>query len=453
MYEDIKEQFSQVILESQGIEPLELDELFNTWAKQKQKFINRFGGLIYEFGEVEFTLTEEDKKSKIDGFITELNNDSRIDLANFIVDNVDSFFNNEVSCANKNYPEIKPGMKLVKSFKYFEKDKKELANLQDRASQIIQEDKVKGVLCFSVHPLDYLSSSENSYKWTTCHGLKGGRRGGNLSYMLDSTTFLVYIKGENDTFICNFGDVKWNSKKWRVLFHATDDDEVLIAGKQYPFFSKNALDTALNVYNNFIVKELDESEKWENYPFPLPATKYMPWMNDWVRSIGKQHLYDAYMAYGPYPLALRALVKNAWHSLCFCDVLLSTDYLNPYYTVLDRMGNRNLQKRKDNPMYVGHEVKCLRCGKRTIDHHEFMFCDECELELGDDENDSNIVFRCDICGQRAIDGYDVGDGDRVVCKKCYNDYCDYCAKCHKIYILDEEHNCSEEDKKWQRVRF
>lgn len=453
MYDDIKEQFAQIILESQGIEPLELDELFDTWATQKKKFINRFGGLIYEFGEVEFTLTEKDKKSKVDGFITELNNDSRMDLANFVENNIDSFFNNEVSRANEHYPEIKPGMKLVKSFKYFEKDKKELANLQDRASQIIQEDKVKGTLCFSVHPLDYLSSSENSYKWTTCHSLTSSRRSGNLSYMLDSTTFLVYIKGENDTFIRNFGDIKWNSKKWRVLFHATNDDEVLIAGKQYPFFSKNALDTALNVYNNFIVKELDDHEKWVNYPFALPAPKYLPWMNDWIDSIGSQQLYDSYMAYGPYPLARRALVKNSWHSLCYCDILLSGDYVKPYYTFLDRCDNRDLQKRKSNPMYVGKEVKCLRCGEHLISHSEFMFCDDCEIEFGDDEIDGDIVFRCDICGKRAIDEYEIGDGDRIVCKKCYDYKCDYCNRCHEVYIIEEGHNCPKEDNKWPRVRF
>ena len=40
-----------------------------------------------------------------------------------------------------------------------------LYTLQNKASQIIQEDCVEGTVCFSVHPLDYLSISENIYNF------------------------------------------------------------------------------------------------------------------------------------------------------------------------------------------------------------------------------------------------------------------------------------------------
>jgi hypothetical protein len=56
-------------------------------------------------------------------------------------------------------------MKLAKAFKFFTDSKTVLYDLQNRASQIIQEDKVEGTLCLSVHPLDFLSSSMNTYNW------------------------------------------------------------------------------------------------------------------------------------------------------------------------------------------------------------------------------------------------------------------------------------------------
>lgn len=46
-------------------------------------------------------------------------------------------------------------MKLVKAFKYFEENSRSLEDIQNYASRIIQEDKIEGTLCFSVHPLDF----------------------------------------------------------------------------------------------------------------------------------------------------------------------------------------------------------------------------------------------------------------------------------------------------------
>lgn len=432
MYEDIKEQFAQVIATTQHIEePLDLEDLFQQWNTNKAKFINRFGGLIYEFGEVTIELTPEDKEKRVDAFVEDLRNDFfNADLADFVAANSETFFQNEVGYGCEDYPEVKPGMKLVKSFKYFEKNKKDLADLQNRASQIIQEDKVKGTLCFSVHPLDYLTLSENTYKWTTCHSLSGERRSGNLSYMLDSSTFIVYIKGE-DGEICG---TDWNSKKWRVLFHASDDDEMLFSGKPYPFFSMGALDTALNVYNNLMVEE--QRKKAHCIFEPI---KYAPWSNDWMKKIGNRSLMDAYLNYGGFPMGKRQLVQVDAYSLSYCDVLLSTDYTSPYYTMLRIGALKSPSNRK--PMIVGSRVSCPCCNTHYIAHSEFMLCDDCEIEYGDDEVDGDIVFRCDICGKRAIDGYDLGYGDRMVCNTCFDDYCDYCPKCYTVYIKDEGHIC------------
>ena len=167
---------------------------------------------------------------------------SNYELAQFIDNNLESFFDNVVS--NSDRKEVPKGMKLVKAFKFFEKDKSTLTEIQNMASQYIQENCMTGTLCFSVHPLDFLSSSENTYNWRSCHALDGEYRAGNLSYMVDSTTFMVYLKGADGVVIPGFPtNVKWNSKKWRMLIHAANDDELIFAGRQYPFASKPGIDT------------------------------------------------------------------------------------------------------------------------------------------------------------------------------------------------------------------
>lgn len=126
-------------------------------------------------------------------------------------------------------------MKLVKAFKYFEENPRSLEDIQNYASRIIQEDKIEGTLCFSVHPLDFLSVSENTYNWRSCHALDGEYRAGNLSYMVDRSTFICYLRGAENQKLPHFPeDVLWNSKKWRMLLYMEDKRRGLMAGRQYP---------------------------------------------------------------------------------------------------------------------------------------------------------------------------------------------------------------------------
>lgn len=245
MIQQIKKQFDEVISWSQNISQPQTDELFRNWENAKASFIEAFGGLIYEYPEkVKFHCDKAQKQTKIKDFVEEIsciyNN---YELAHFIEENNDTFFENRVSKPYfKNDIKIHAHSKLVKSFKFFEKDKKVLYTLQNKASQIIQEDCVEGTLCFSVHPLDYLSISENIYNWRSCHSLSGEYRAGNLSYMQDECTVICYLKGEDNVKLPMFPDsVPWNSKKWRVLFYVHNSKELIFAGRQYPFESKSGM--------------------------------------------------------------------------------------------------------------------------------------------------------------------------------------------------------------------
>jgi hypothetical protein len=64
--------------------------------------------------------------------------------------------------------------------------------------------------------------------------------------MVDSSTVLCYLKGDNDVKIPMFPDtVKWNSKKWRTLLHFSQNKDLILAGRQYPFPSESGLDLVL----------------------------------------------------------------------------------------------------------------------------------------------------------------------------------------------------------------
>ena len=427
----IKDQFREVIRFSQGIPDPQVDYIFREWEVNKKRFIDRFGGLVFEWPEpIEFTLDSVEKKKRAMDFVECVSSTfDNEELAEFLDLNLETFFENKVS--NSGGKKIPEGMKLIKAFKYFESNKQALRDMQDIASQMIQENKIKGTLCFSVHPLDFLSSSENTHNWRSCHALDGEYRAGNLSYMIDETTFMVYLKGADDCILPAFpGSVKWNSKKWRMLIHASTNDYLMFAGRQYPFNSKSGIDLVLNIYNNML-----GDDRWSKYP---------AWCDDYIDSyvphsaenLDEVRLLDTrYLVYRGRLVAINDVVQQGNNSLNYNDVLHSTCYKYPYYAILS--GWHNELWLKDDPIVVGEEVPCLHCGNELIFNAETMRCDTCELNYGFEDNDN--YGHCECCGCRIHydDAYYVGDD--YVCDRCFNNECFVCDNCGEAYYNSEKH--------------
>ncbi len=434
MYTDIKEQFKSVISYSQGIPDPQVDYLFREWREKKSRFITRFGGLIYEWPEpIEFTLDPKEKRTRAMEFANSVSDTyNNPELAEFIDENLDTFFENKVSKSlGEKIPE---GMKLIKAFKFFESNKTTLRSIQDCASQLIQENKIKGTLCFSVHPLDFLSSSENTYNWRSCHSLDGEYRAGNLSYMIDDATFMVYLKGADNQHLHSFGAIGWNSKKWRMLIHASQNDDIIFAGRQYPFSSKSGIDTVLNIYNNMMALEPSPY----SYRF---TNRYGSWRADYVDSyvpydaqsnVEPTPLDGKYIVYSHELIEINKIVKEGYNALNYNDVLKSTCYNYPYYAILNPFVRHSADHLISHPIIVGEEVPCLHCGEELITNPETMRCDECELNYGTEIND--VYSCCDCCGGRIYvdDAINVGEDDWV-CASCYDSCCFICDCCGNVY--------------------
>ena len=456
MYEDIKEQFKSVISYSQNIPDPKVDVLFREWETNKEKFINRFGGLIYEWSEpIEFTLDDAQKRQRAMEFATTVSDTfNNPVLAEFIDENLDGFFENKVVKTVPN-SEIPQGMKLLKAFKYFEPNKAALRSIQDLASNIIQENKIKGTLCFSVHPLDFLSSSENTYNWRSCHALDGEYRAGNLSYMIDNCTFMVYLKGADNQKLYGFGPVEWNSKKWRMLIHAAENDDIMFAGRQYPFSSKSGIDTVLNIYNNLMMMGKKE------HPWISSWYKYGGWRADYVDSYVPYDATDMenavslatrYIVYDNQLVDINRVVREGPNCLNYNDILKSTCYKYPYYAIYDPYSYHSVDHLLANPIIVGEEVPCLHCGEELIRNPETMRCDDCELEYGTEEND--VYSSCDCCGARIYvdDAICVGDDGDLICDSCFHAHafvCDYCGNVYydadRVFVADKD---NEEGGSW-----
>lgn len=440
MYNDIQEQFNKVISYSQGIPQPETDKLFADWLEGKRDFIEAFGGqLIYEWPEkVSFELGSREKSLRLDDFIGVLENRyENYDLAEFVRANKEGFFSNQVvePYTTSKGDTIPKGMKLLRAFKFFESDANALEAEQNAASMIIQEDKIEGTLCLSVHPLDFLSTSENTHNWRSCHALDGEYRSGNLSHMIDHSTFICYLKSSKDEKLPNFPpDVPWNSKKWRVLFYMSDRWDMIFAGRQYPFCTETGLDFVKNKV--FPRANLGDFSSWID-------KKYCGFKDKDVYS----NFSHSYVPVVDGLVPLDELVINEPGSLQFNDVLSSSCYdaLYAYKRVECFGGYKYAPTHKFTCFHVGGKCNCTRCGKYPIEITSSFMCNDCELEYGDSEDD--MFAYCPCCGSRYYydDGVWVEGDEECVCPSCADretTICDCCGTRHytSAMVYSRKHN-------------
>lgn len=444
----IKEDFDKVIAYSQGVENPKTDRLFDVWLECKRDFIEAFGGnYIYEFPEkVAFELGEKEKHNRVIRFAGLVESQwGYSELAHFIEDQEPGFFQNLTVADYKSLDGkiIKKGTKLVRAFKHFIHNDRSLADVQNEASRIIQEDKIEGTLCLSVHPLDFLSLSENNHNWRSCHALDGEYRAGNLSYMMDKSTVICYLKSDNDEKLPSFPDnVSWNSKKWRILLYFSNHWEMIMAGRQYPFETSVGIDFVLK---NLLPKANLISEDYRR--------GWSDWNNLLLTKVSLNNNIEVnfdtpYIPIGNGLKPLDEVVENGVGAKQFNDVLSSSCYSPIYafkyskYLWGNQLTGGMPLTDESTHFTIGGYTYCLQCGEEeVIEGAETMMCERCELEYGTAVND--MFGYCDCCGRHAFaeDLYIVDD--QYVCEACYDSQCSTCEHCgyttfNENIVYDEE---------------
>lgn len=438
---EIQEQFNKVILHSQDYPEVKTDKLFEKWYENKKWFIEANDGkLIFEFPErVSFDLDEDEKMRRVGAFIEEISS-YNVKLARFLSYFRHDFYKNSTTedYSITDEKKVPKGMKISRAIKFFEEDSFLLDKWQTKMSMMLQEDKVTGTLCISVHPLDFLSSSENTYNWRSCHALDGEYRAGNLSYMLDEATVICYLKGDKDAVLPRFpADLPWNNKKWRMLLFFSDSKTMLFAGRQYPFFNRNALDIIFEgLRKNFFISKYGWMPTWTN---KLIKTVEMDGVDRYGDPI-VEYLHTPYVVINGSLIGLDDLITDAPHSLHFNDLTKSSCY-TPYYIWKDRY-------RGTEHFTIGSAVPCLYCEEEYVNITGSFLCDDHELEFGHCE-DEDVFCYCAHCGERlfveADSTYLLQSGE-YVCESCFDRHCGECSCCGDYVWNSELHYNAEKDK-------
>lgn len=463
IYDDIQKEFNKVLSYSQGVplDKINTDYMFDKWWVNKKKFFDYFGRqFIFEVPkEITFNLSSEARHQRFEEFNAMVNDilyneneNGAEDFYYFLKDNEDGFYDNNVvmEWVSSNGTKIKPGSKLVRSFKHFIENKKLLEDIQNSASRLIQEDKVTGKLCFSIHPLDFLSTSETTYNWRSCHALDGDYRAGNLGYMMDNSTIVCYLRGEEEAKLPRFpADVPWNAKKWRVLLFWSNDESLLFAGRQYPFTSQTALDDILTKYMPLagLGKHAQGREPDHWTPWTGELIDECP-----VSGTGTTaKLRTPYIYLGPSAIKpLDAVIEDAKGSCHFNDLLESSCYKPLYTRAIWKKGFwapdwEEVMSDSDTKLTLGADIKCIcGCGKSVCDTSSMMCIDD-ELAYGHSKHVEDIET-CFECGHRGHeDEFLEGPDGEMYCQECFDKLfmrCPECGSWMRKDFFEQTHKCA-----------
>lgn len=405
-------------------------QILQRWADSKKFFIDRMGGnLIYQLPElVSFELDDRAKMEKLERFaqMVEEHYDNSA-LARFLYDvGLQDFYNNRTSCEysiedfNGESIKVPKNFKVVKAFKFFEPNIDRLKDLQNEASRIIQENVISGHLCVSVHPLDYLSLSENVHNWRSCHALDGEYRSGNLNYMVDPTTVVCYLRAEKQAVLPHFPeDVLWNSKKWRVLLFFSNDKTMVFAGRPYPFCADHGIE---------IIRE-------KILPI-LTQGSWTPWYSSTIslyqdEKTGQYFTFSKMIPVGNELQRFDRVVQDGDDTYQFNDLIRSSVY-SPIWSYRRRTSYWETDGTgcSDNHTHVtvGRNCPCPICGSGTISYTDMMLCPSCSGDYGYDDSD---YYECEICGSMTYvdDLYDLEYSELRVCHSCYERETVGCQEC------------------------
>lgn len=430
----IQSDFESILVYSQDYPfYLNAENLINQWFEAKSFIINRFNGqlIVRSKTPVKIYLSEQQRKDRFNDFLNTLEEGGILteEFESFLRDNERGFFDNTVLLPYPSF-NISLGSKLSKSFKRFLTNSETIRWAQDTASRYIQENKIEGYLYLSVHPLDFLTLSENNEEWWSCQTLDGDYRAGNLSYMVDETTIVAYLSsGKEEHLKCLPSSLRWNSKKWRMLIH-TDWHNNIYYSRQYPYESKELLKEIHKMIHQYIhfatTAPID-------YGFKTVQTQWASTMIPCNQIFAGGRVHDT-----------RDIVDVS-NYIGYSDIIHSNSYTPVIAVNLAKMtsytfgkdNSKEEEERLFNDTFgikIGENPICPCCGGEIIKRQDSFLCESC---IAENDADEDFYLRCDGCYHRIYDEDEVfWMNDKPYCKKCYNEM----QKEDSLTLEEEEDN-------------
>ncbi len=260
---------------------------------------------------------------------------------------------------------------------------------------------LRGNLCLSIHPLDYMTMSDNSCDWSSCMSWfeDGDYRQGTIEMMNSPCVVVAYLTASHDYVFGPTECETWNNKKWRQLFIVKP--ECIVGIKGYPYYSEALTRETIN-----LIQELAE----KNLNWKYQSNFYFRHRSDLIKDDKDQLTnYTVLITPGGYMYNDMGTIK--YHHMKIG--INAPNYINPIY-------------------YSGPS-ECMICGAINIDTDaDRIGCYNCT-------GDSDEVTYCECCDRRIYydDAYTFEDSDDYYCVDCYSQLGNCCPGCQEKYLYTE----------------
>lgn len=342
---------------------------------------------------------------------------------------------------------IQNGMKFMKVLKIFNDiydfaAKEEFEEFRLVHSQALTAAKVSGTLSLSIHPLDYLTMSDNDNDWHSCMSWTnaGEYRIGTVEMMNSPYVVIAYFttKDNNEFYFNNTGI--WNNKIWRCLY-IVDPQAMIAEIRQYPYESEILNGAALTWLRELAAANLATS--YSSIPTTLDCTRDMFTPRDVIHPLTGEHLNIKFITqymYNDFRHMHEAYFVENW---TFGSLLYCIDYSG---TAICMCCGEDFYPEECEEVVCCHcdsSKRCAECGSVYLsDEMEYIdgcwFCPDCREQYIDE---------CDICGKQyysCANGYtysvyddntDYSIGGIHLCEECVM------HKLNRVFIKPPEVCC------------
>lgn len=278
----------------------------------------------------------------------------------------------------------------------------------NKHSQCLNQKSLKGDLCLSIHPLDYMTMSDNASNWETCMSWEndGEYKQGTIEMMNSPCVVVGYLKSKCP--FCFNGSSEegvWVDKRWRCLFIV--DRNFILSVKNYPYQN--------NHLTQEVIRQFCKVAKWEGAN-PQPFIK------------NKKQKIDG---------------KQVYLTLCTGCMYNDFGFTDHYIAVNPKCDGDIIY---ESYWYSGTS-ECIWCGGTDQINGEYsLHCCDCDPQ-----------YYCEECGDKIYNG-DICTFDKQnFCSCCYNELVTYCPVMEKDVWRDETItlylSCSNDDFKMPKSYY
>ena len=404
----------------------DIEYILRIWAENKKELAKIFNGQLMVQKEVSYIKSSDELTIAINKALDSFPADSKLalfvdayrDLINMLskshtcnVPELDTLLSGEALSENKviysfeiDYQDIhiaapvgaKTSKILGKVSRKFEKYIPNLKYYEDFRifhSQILNQKEVYGQLVLSIHPMDFLTMSDNDSDWSSCMTWvsdTGDYRLGTVEMMNSPYVVCAYLNRANSSTDLYHGYF-WNNKKWRELFIVNPYCIANVHG--YPYSNDSLEKEVISMLKEMTEKATDF--KYINKP--------IIWNKNTLRVENDRNYYGSFSFDTGY----------MYNDFLYTHYILPADNLKQDIPLTDE------DKKYFHINYSG-PAECMWCGSIENDFEEenFVFCIDCEKAI-----------KCKYCGRdlsELTDGeqYFYLEGNRL-CWECFNDYTYY----------------------------